>query len=528
MIYPSEWFGGKHTGSINERDNTFLVRVPVNGSVKSKYFSFTNNNKNEKYNDAVVWRNKISLENGLTKNLIRYIDKDTVEVMLGNGDSFFTDSVFINKIEEHKIYVKKCKGHGYVVCQEKKDVFNFATKICTYKNIEHIDKNSMNLRLSNLKELGSIIAKDKDKQDEDIYQYSKLEKDNLPKNKWILGKISGSIFKKKDDENYTVAIKDDNGIMHSKTFDPKKYASDKEAYEEAKKWQYNSSYKLNLTKNMIKILDDEYIMVQLSNGKEMITDFIFLDFIQNVPLFSTRTSNKNPNAKHYCGISYNNELKSFHSAITGFSMVDHINHNPLDNRLINLRCCSISENNKNRTTDNELYGIRLQSNSKREWYQVRSKFNKNLLTKNFEINKTFHKDKAKKLAKRFRKYICEVNVNSCKIKFTKQENIKELGTCLENLEGIKKQFNDETITDINDYIKHVDFDKVAAFEKYTKIQNWRIKNISMKIKRTQKQIKRLIAKRGIKNKYYTNDIDIRTDYSVLDKEESDSDSEDDE
>jgi len=258
-------------------------------------------------------------------------------------------------------------------------------------------------------------AKKKAKESKDIKEYPVYELDIHNKD-WQVGKPTGSILEREDtkyetkSKRYEVRIPLGNGKMKSKSFAFDKYDTLEKAKEEAEKWMINYSKENGLTKNMIRIIDDETIEVQLTKDMIMKTDFKFSDLCQKHTLCSTRSGDIN--SSYYSSLSINNKLYYFHKHITKYKMTDHINRDPMDNRLCNLRETTPKLNNNNRgppkrclKDPSHMLGIRFVK--KDESWQARIKQNNKEYTKTFSVRK-YGYDEAKKLAIEARKEFNEL------------------------------------------------------------------------------------------------------------------------
>jgi hypothetical protein len=160
---------------------------------------------------------------------------------------------------------------------------------------------------------------------------------------------------------------------------------------------------------MIRILDENTIEVQLTKDKTMKTDIKFSDLCQKHIICSTKSGNKN--SEYYAGLSINNSLIFFHKYITGYEMTAHINRDPLDNRLINLKETNSKLNNNNKGPDKKyknnpdhMLGVRFIQ--KDEVWQARIKQDDKEYTKSFAVKK-YGYEEAKNLAIQARKQFNE-------------------------------------------------------------------------------------------------------------------------
>ena len=165
---------------------------------------------------------------------------------------------------------------------------------------------------------------------------------------WFGGHIAGTIFRQGTELAYTARIQNTSlDRVYSKRFGFSTNGGQEQALINAKDWQCTMSESLKMTKNKMKNINNQYLIVQLSKGYITLVDIRWYQVIQNIPLFVLRSSHKE--SKYYVGCMYEKKLRRFHHIITGYSYVDHQDRFPLDNRLENLRKSSPIENDQNRT-----------------------------------------------------------------------------------------------------------------------------------------------------------------------------------
>lgn len=239
---------------------------------------------------------------------------------------------------------------------------------------------------------------------------------------WQGGKYAGTVFQRSGDANAIIACV----AGKQKRFRFAEYNNDNaKTKEEADKYRKKLSDELEETKNKYKVITvdnvPKYIIVKLSQNYCMLTDYKYLNFIKNTNLFVGKSGKEN--AKQYC--LYGTQIKLFHRHVLNILdagdkvLGDHINRYPLDNREANLRKCSHSVNNSNKTVINSMEytqegtkwigRICYRTNPAKPQETVEEKFNTMEEAKSWAINKVKQidssystlSDQAKQLAKEF-------------------------------------------------------------------------------------------------------------------------------
>lgn len=298
--YPSEWFGGKRMGSVikyNKRNKDdvsefvgwLAISKDDNDKEERKPFMFYHFNNDEELtkNEADKYVKYRSDKYGKTKNQMRYIDKNTIEVNVGEQKYMKTDAKHISIIEEYFLHVNhksSTDAKEYIIYQSKAVHGQFAKLISGFKYTTYLNNDVYDCRLENLKEYGTIVINKNNYKDHnfelDQYELLSIENyDELPKNKWILGKPCGTTYKI-DNKQYYVRVDDNDKKSHTKTINISDYGSEHEAEQFAIKLKYNISYKTNRTKNLVKIIDNNIIEIKLSNDKIFTTNIFLLPFVQ--------------------------------------------------------------------------------------------------------------------------------------------------------------------------------------------------------------------------------------------------------
>jgi hypothetical protein len=498
IIYPTEWCLGKPRGSIKENPTNYQLRISTDNENINLYFKFCNyKSKKDTYNDCLKQQMIISDRHSLTRNKIRYLDKDTIEVVLTQDQKMITDSKFIEQVEKYPLNVKmkkiSNKNIPYVMCQDKKKTFPFTDLITNYKNIRYKNNNTLDLRSNNINEFGKIelnknITEENNYELENQFEYFELYNNNkidkLPLNTWILGKPSGSIFHKNNDTNiYTICVLDKDQKQHTKTLNIKDFNNSHDiTKKEADKLKINMSYHLGVTKNLIKIHDD-YLEVQIEyNSKTLfmkINKFL-LKLIMNLNVCMVKSGTSN--------ISYpmtviSNKNILIHKLITQYNddyLVDHINGDTLDNRYCNLRPVNHSLNNINKHI--EIKGYKEVDTIFGKAIKVSAKLDKKEYSKYYSVSKNGY-DNAVEMAKQFREKIKKIN--NYDINFVNELNTKEDKIILKYLYKIAKKQLSIIFTSINcnknDFIKNmidINLDKkyLNKFHNYYLYEQFKIYN----------------------------------------------------
>jgi hypothetical protein len=215
------------------------------------------------------------------------------------------------------------------------------------EKVNFLNGNTLDNRLSNMLPLGGVEEKDrimsKDEGDKQ-YEYFQMEYIDLPKNVYLLGKPVGTVFQRTGDLCYTCRVNSPNKL-YEKIF-PFDNDNMDEVLIKGEKWRLSTSYQLGLTKNLVKILDNDIIEIKIRDNYTTTTDFKFINLAQKYFMCLTRSKGQ---TEYYVGASVDNKLVRFHGLLTGYDFVDHIDRNPMNNCLSNLRKSSKKENNKNQS-----------------------------------------------------------------------------------------------------------------------------------------------------------------------------------
>ena len=171
-----------------------------------------------------------------------------------------------------------------------------------------------------------------------------------------------------------------NDTRYCEAFSITEYNSEKETREAAEKYAFEWSKTNGIYKNQVRRLPDgiywdcknpdfnqnnlntptkNTLEVKIDNDYTMLVDFEDLHIVEAHSICKSRGGNKN--AKYYAAVSFKGTredkkngkkmIESFHKFLTGNSMTDHVNRNPMDNRRCNLRATTKKVNNNNRTCD---------------------------------------------------------------------------------------------------------------------------------------------------------------------------------
>jgi hypothetical protein len=238
-------------------------------------------------------------------------------------------------------------------CDIVKDISEFSKHTGTADKLDNRCKNCVKLAKQKAKEkeqINEVLTDPPESPYLDTFE-TDLENDD-----WQGGKIVGNVFKRTTQNiDYYVASIDG----HQKSFNIKKLGGEEKAKELANQYVLENSHKLGLTKNRYKIIKEDgkpkYIIVQLSQGYVMLTDYDKLDIVKKYNLFVRCSQKKDGNnPQNYVGMQDNYTLKYFHKFITGFDMTEHINGYPLDDRKVNLQETDSKKNNNNRTCVNNI------------------------------------------------------------------------------------------------------------------------------------------------------------------------------
>jgi hypothetical protein len=403
--FNTQWSGGKVPGELIDSEDGYRIRF--DGQSRSfKYKNTINSDKlikcENKY-DCKIKAEKYLYEHydnlGKIVNKYRYVSPDVIEIQLTQDKTFITNSKFLNFVNQFRLGLKYDKRYDryYITWVESPKVNKlFTDLIPIISKVKLSNGCDFDLREENLIETDNKIISQIFQNEIKSTSNPILNSDSLPMYKWIKGKFAGTVFQRKDQNKWTIVVKKPDNSVSTKTLPFEEETKDS-VYKEAIDIRNNLSDMFGLTTNKIRILDGDKIEVQLSKDQIMITDYKFINILEKYPIFASKSEGEN--SKYYASMTIGNEQKQFHNFITSWKMVDHIDRNPLNNCLSNLRETTHKENNNNRNKSDLSNAIKLgvTYSAKDNAYKARIKQDGIEYCKQFSVKK-YGKDKALKLA----------------------------------------------------------------------------------------------------------------------------------
>ena len=159
QIYPTKWKYHKHYGSIMECvKNGILQSYKVVLNQQATYFTINKfSSPEEAFVEACKFKEKQSIITGRSKNKIRFIDKDTIEIVIDGieGEKIVTlESTYFNVVKDLTLSLKyrkyKDSKIAYVVYAIENHRHEILTKLLYKKNVLSYIGSTFDLRVCNL------------------------------------------------------------------------------------------------------------------------------------------------------------------------------------------------------------------------------------------------------------------------------------------------------------------------------------------------------------------------------------------
>jgi hypothetical protein len=284
----------------------------------------------------------------------RFVDENTIEMQVGKGKVLVADAEDLQKLCSYEsILVNMPQVYG-VEGNKRENL----TKLLYGDRVKFRNNNPLDIRRENI--VPTYLYKLQEAEEASLaysgqYKYMEAyehgEYHKLPRDKWCLGKPGGCVTINKRQGACCLLIKKGN-MMYSHSLTFRDNESKKRAEKVLRREQIEQSYKMGLTRNMVRLVDDVTIEVQIGDDKIMKTDLGCLKLVHDTSIHY---------AQGYAHCHVDGITQGFHQLVFGKvangKMIDHIDRDPLNNNRSNLREASRMMNNRNAGAKSNSMGV---------------------------------------------------------------------------------------------------------------------------------------------------------------------------